>query len=221
MRNLSQRLFATALVAMLLTGATASGQTATVQLRAGDDTYTDSFTPDANYGGSLNMYMGDRFPQAGGQTMSFVQFDLGELPPAVEILHAELWLRKHEKQGAPEQQVTLAAHLVTTPGWSEMAVTHNARPGYATVATATVTSTFNPPGWATFVVTPDVIAAAAAGQDVGWALRCAPTVQNVWINLYTSEHVPMPDYRPMLEITYSGTVATEAGPFGSVKALYR
>lgn len=185
-----------------------------------DDAYVDSATPDGNFGSSLNLYLGDRAPAGGGTALSFLQFDVSDLTGYNEVLNAELWLYQHEKYGAPTQQVTVTCHHITTPGWDENAITWNAPPGYNTTPSASATGFFNPPGWTTFNVTADVIADKNSGIT-GFAIKCTPLVQWVWLNFWSSEQVPMPDYRPMLEITYSGPVPAEESSWGDVKALFR
>lgn len=207
--------------ALLILSSSASAEFATVQLRATDDAYVDSNYPDANYGASLNTYVGDRASQAGGTCLSFYQFDITAVPANAEITNAELWLCEHEKYGTPEQTFTVDVHLITGPGWDQNAITWNAPPAYQHLPTASATGTFNPPGWAYWNVTPDVAGARPSGTLVGWAVKMNPLPQWAWLNFYTSEQVPMPDYRPMLEITYNTIVGAEASSWSRVKTLFR
>ena len=194
----------------------------TVTWVATDDACVDSAFPNANYGSSINLYVGDRTPAAGGTCLTFLQFDISDLTPANEVLNAELLLRKHEKYGAPDTQMPVSVHHITMPGWSENAITWNAPPGYTTAATATVTATFNPPGWAAWDVTADVIADHAQNRSqTGWCVKFAQPLSWLWLNFYSREQVPMPDYRPQLVITYSGPVGAESSSWSEVKSLYR
>ena len=84
-----------------------------------------------------------------------------------------------------------------------------------------MTGTFNAPGWVYYNVTADVAGDYLTQDHIGWCLKQTPPVPWVWINFYTRHQVPMPDYRPMLEITYAGPVAAERGSWGQVKALFR
>ena len=186
-----------------------------------DDAYIDSLFPDSNFGNSTNLYLGDRTAAGGGSTMFFVQFDISDFAASNEILNAEIWLYKHEKYGAPTQQCTVGLHDITTAGWDENVITFNARPGYSTVASASSTGFFNPPGWEYWNVTGDVIADRYLGTT-GWGVKMGnPEVPWMWLNFWSSEQVPMPDYRPMLEIMYTGPVSVERVTFDEVKALYR
>lgn len=215
---------AAALAALLVTTAgntPALGEFATVRLPAVDDAYVDSAAPNTNFGGSLNTYLGDRASQLGGVCASFYQFDMSSVPANAEILNAELWLCKHEKYGTPQQTFTVTVHLVTTPGWSESVVTFNAPPGYASQPSSSSTGTFNPPGWEYWNVTADVAGERPSRTLIGWAALINPAVQWAWLNFYSSEQVPMPDYRPMLEITYGGAVPAESTSWSEVKALFR
>ena len=213
--------FLAAAVITLLPAAAPETFADTLRLNPTDDAYVDSAAPNTNFGASLNLYAGDRTPAAGGTCWSFVQFDLGALPPGVEILNAELWLQQHEKYGSPTVQVTVDCHHVVAPGWSEAAITWNAPPAWATQPTASVTDGFNVTGWHYWNVTPDVVADAAAGTRTGWLVRCTPLVPWVWLNFWSREQVPMPDERPVLEITYSGAVAATPATWSGVKALFR
>lgn len=218
------RITITAAIAILaMTWAAGSALAAddnTVHLYPTDDSYIDSAHQSSNYGASLNTYVGDRANQLDGTCMSFYQFDMSEVPSNAEILNAELWLYAHEKYGAFQQNLTIGAHLVSTPGWNEMAITYDARPGYATTASTTATQWFEP-GWAVWNVTVDVASERPSRTQIGWGLKMNPVMPWVWVNFYTSEHVPLPDYRPMLEITYSTVVADEATSWSKVKSLFR
>lgn len=207
-------------VALLVMSAPGAAEFATVNLPACDDAYVDSASPNTNFGTALDTYVGDRASQTGGVCTSFYQFDLSAVPANAEIVNAELWLCKHEKYGSPEQTFTVQVHLITTPGWNEGAVTFNAPPGYATAPTAAITGTFNPPGWEYWNVTGDVAAQRPSGTLIGWAVLMNPLPQWAWLNFNTSEQVPMPDERPMLEVTYSGAVPAEATSWSNVKALF-
>lgn len=206
-----------------LTGAAslALAEFATIRLYPTDDAYVDSAAPDANFGGSLDTYVGDRASQLGGTCTSFYQFDMSAVPANAEILNAELWLCKHEKYGTPEQTFTVGVHLVTTPGWKESAVTFNAPPGHSAQPSASSTGTFNPPGWEYWNVTGDVAGERPTRTLIGWAVLMNPVAQWAWLNFYSGEQVPMPDYRPMLEITYSGAVPAATTSWSEVKALFR
>jgi hypothetical protein len=208
-------------LALILVAGSATADIDTFYLHPTDDACIDSFTPDTNYGTTLNLYVGDRTPAAGGTCWTFVQFDLGAIPTGAEILNAELLLYKHEKYGSAESQLTVTAHHITTPGWSENAITWNARPGYATAPTASVTGTFNPSGWVSWNVTPDVITDYIVRQPAGWCVKDSPPVQWLWLNFWSREQVPMPDYRPTLEVTVSGAVPAEDHTWSDVKSLFR
>ena len=210
-------------LALVLGGSWAVAQeTATVQLIAIDDAYISVAHQSTNYGSSINTYVGDRHTaQFDSTCTSFYQFDMSEVPYNAEIVNAELWLYKHEKFGAFQQNLTVDAHLITTPGWNENTITYNAPPGYSTSASASVTEWFTAPGWVTWNVTADVAAMRPSQNLIGWKMEMTPAVPYVWLNFYSSEQVPMPDYRPMLEITYISVVANEAASWSEVKSLYR
>lgn len=188
--------------------------------RAVDDAYIDSSAQSSNYGQSINLYLGDRTPAGGGSTMFFVQFDISDFAASNEIIQAELWLQKHEKYGAPDQQCTVTVHHILNPGWNEDTITWNSPPAYSTTPSGSVTGTFNPPGVVGYNVTADVIVDKPGGMT-GWAVKMSPEVQWMWLNFYSGEQVPMPDYRPLLEVIYIGPVATERATIDEVKALYR
>ena len=185
-----------------------------------DDAYLDSGSPNGNFGGSTNLYLGDRTPASGGTCLFFLQFDISDFTASNEILQAELWLYKHEKYGTQEQQCTVDVHDILTPGWDENLITWNGPPAYSSVVSATNTGTFNPPGWAYWNVTADVIADMSSGTT-GFAVRVSPPVSWLWLSFWSSEQVPMPDFRPTLEIMYAGPVAMEPSSLDAVKALYR
>ncbi len=211
----------TAMAWFLMIGPVQAQSNATVQLRAIDDATIDSGHQSTNTGSSINTYVGDRAPAGGGTCLSFYQFDMSVVPYNAEIINAELWLCKHEKYGAFQQNLTLDAHLITTPGWDESTVTYNNPPGYSTNPSATSTEWFEPSGWSVWNITGDVGAIRPSQNLIGWALKMNPPVPWVWLNFYSHEQVPMPDYRPMLEITYSTVVATEPTSWSEVKSLYR
>ncbi len=208
------------LVAATMAGPASAQDTVTIHLYPIGDSYLDSGHQNSNYGSSLNTYVGDRSPAGGGTCLSCYQFDLSSVPGGAEILNAELWLYGHEKYGAFQQNVTVEAHLITTPGWDEGTITYNAAPGYSTNASASVTGWFEP-GWATWNVTADVAASPGGGTLIGWAVMMNPVTQGCWLNFYSREQVPMPDYRPMLEVSYIAAVPNEAASWSEVKSLYR
>jgi len=213
---------------LLVTGAVAD-ETHTTRLRASDDAYVDSSFPATNFGQSTSLYLcwtTGGPPPPGGPCMTFLQFDISDFSGSgVTVLNAELWLRKHEKYGAPDSTATVTCHHITTPGWNENTITWNSPPGYSTTPTTGSTGTFNPPGWAAWNVTPDVIGDVAGGMingwNSGWCLKIQGPSPVWWLNFWSDEQVPMPDYRPVLEITYSGPVASKNATWGSVKNLYR
>ncbi len=185
-----------------------------------DDAYVDSTSPNTNFGGSTNLYLGDRTAAGGGSCYFFLQFDISDFVAANEILNAELWLYKHEKYGTPEQQCTVSLHHITTPGWDENAITFNAQPSYSATPTDQNTGFFNPTGWAYWNVTADVIVDRPGGLT-GWCVKMTPQDPWWWLNFYSEEQVPLPDFRPVLEIMYSGPVATENQTLEGSKMLYR
>ena len=152
--------------------------------------------------------------------MFFLQFDISDFAASNEILNAELWLYKHEKYGSPTQQCTVSVHHVLSHGWTENSITFNAPPAYATAATSSNTGTFNPSGFEYWNVTPDVVVDRPGGLT-GWGVKMNPVVPWMWLNFYSSEQVPLPDFRPTLEIMYTGPVANEATTIDQVKALFR
>ncbi len=186
-----------------------------------DDAYVDSLYPDANYGNTTDLYLGNRTAGGGGNTMFFMQFDISDFAASHEILNAEIWLYKHEKYGAQDKGCTVSLHDITTAGWNENAITFNAPPGYSTAPTASSTGYFNPSGWEYWNVTGDVIADRSIGTT-GWCVKMTnPDDSWIWLNFWSSEQVPLPDYRPVLEIMYTGPVSTEEVTFDGVKALYQ
>jgi hypothetical protein len=207
------------LIGVVVLGASTAGAQHTCQFNPCDDAYVDSASPNANFGSAMNLYVGDRTAAGGGTALSFVQFDLSPLGSGCEILSAELWLYKHEKYGSIQTQTTVGVHHVTTPGWNELAITWNAPPGYATAPTASFTDFFNPPGWVHYDVTVDVVGDYPAQTCVGWCLKQSP-LPWVWLNFWSSEQNPLPDYRPLLEITYNGPVPARTASWGEVKALH-
>lgn len=213
----------TILILTLLIATSSLAQIHTVHFKATDDAFIDGLPQNqgTNYGQSLNLYVGDRSPAGGGNAEFYVQFDISELPVSAVILSAELWLYRHEKFGAAEDQLTLSVYTITTPGWDENAITWNAPPGRYHLPTDTQTGTFVPPGWTYFNVTPDVIGDHVAGTDAGWCVEMTPIVPFKWLNFWSGEQVPLPDYRPTLEVVYSGPVVNESATWGSVKRLYR
>ncbi len=186
-----------------------------------DDAYIDSQFPGSNFGNSTNLYLGNRAAAGGGNAMFFMQFDISDFAACNEILNAEIWLYKHEKYGTTSQQCTVSLHDITTPGWDQNIITFNSPPGYSTAASASNTGAFNPSGWEYWNVTADVIADRSLGTT-GWGVKMSnPDDPWIWLNFWSSEQVPMPDYRPMLEIMYTGPVSVEGVSFDGVKALYR
>jgi hypothetical protein len=188
--------------------------------KAVDDAYVDSAFPGQNFGQATDLYLGDRTPAGGGSCLFFVQFDISDFAASNDIYLAELWLSKHEKYGSPTQQCSVDVHHITTPGWDENLITWNTQPAYNATPSAGSTGTFNPPGQVYFDVTADVIADKDSGIT-GFAVKMSPEIQWLWLNFWSAEQVPLPDFRPTLEIYYTGPVATEESSLDAVKALYR
>ena len=99
-----------------------------VHLIPTDDAFVSAANGGTSYGGSTNLYVGDRAAFE-GTCVSYLKWDLGEIPAGSTITHAEVWLNIHETYPSYLKK-TVGAHNVTDTTWSEGAITWDTQPGY-------------------------------------------------------------------------------------------
>jgi hypothetical protein len=172
-----------------------------VRIIASADAFIDSNNPNTNYGGSIDLVVGDWMLTSNRMCWTFIKFPLDEIPAGATILNAELWLYLHQGAGSPSAQHTINVHQAS-PNWDENLITWSNRPAYQSTPTTGLTGTFTPPGWVYWNVTGDVVLSYGWNEDYSCAVKILNDPPYWWRAFYSSEQTPMPDYRPALEVTY-------------------
>jgi hypothetical protein len=128
-------LFVTSLrVTSLVDASPAIGST-TVTLDPIADVYVNSSSPDANYGGVTNLYVANNSEV----DYLYVMFNLSSIPSSAHIISAQLMVYLEatggDIYGSPSDRV--GVHYCLDTAWTELGITWNNQPSFATTPTDT------------------------------------------------------------------------------------
>jgi hypothetical protein len=188
-----------------------------VTLSATADAWLFQWTPNTNYGTSLDIEI---YPWSspGVNRRGIIRFDLTGVPSTASILSARVFLLEAGTMGFDR---TIAFHRVTR-SWTEGGVSWNRYDGvnswtspggdYAIVPTATANVVWGggPLDWDSWDVTADVQAFVSGTlTNDGWLIKdtVEDDSQNFWF--FHSREALLPSFRPYLQVDY--TVVSGAG----------
>jgi len=182
---------------------TAVNSTIWVHLYPTKDAFVDSAHPDTNYGSSTDLFTGEVDGYKGHEhTAFYLHFDLGAaIPAGSTILSAELYLWLHEC--APSYQSRDVSIYFIGDEWHESTITYSTAPSPVAIPPlATLSHSCSSTDYLYWDITYAIVDAFYAGGAFDCTVKIEDPPIGTWDNYHSREQIPMPDYRPYLEISY-------------------